>query len=154
MYYLYSMKYILTLLSVVFCSSVLSQVYTFDYFAHTDYVNKEPGQVVLLNDNWENKIDYVSSGNGYHITYIYNVINGTVETIERDDEGNSIPEYNVIDDIDVLYSDSVMLHVFNPSKGLFTLFYFNEQKIPYLLVEDLDGIGFFATDDEFTYHID
>lgn len=134
-------------------ATVWTQVYTFDYFAHTDYINKEPGEVILLRNNWEEKIEYTSSGKGYHITYIYNVGQGTVETLAKDSLGNSIADYHIIDPIEVLYSDSAMLHVFNPEKGLFSLFYLNERHVPYLVIETLDGHGFFTTDDEFTYQI-
>lgn len=47
------MRTTLVTLSLLFTSFMsYSQVYTFDFYAHSSYTDGKPYQIVVLNDNW------------------------------------------------------------------------------------------------------
>jgi len=142
-------------LSLLFISFVsYSQVYTFDFYAHNSYTNGNPGQVVVLNENWQDNIEYTGSGDGYHLRYIIDAQNGTFETIIIDYGELIIGEEYTLEYVDILISLDSLLQVFNPVSEKTSLFYFNKEGIPYFIVEDLNGDGKFSGGDDFTYHID
>ena len=142
-------------LSLLFISFVsYSQVYTFDFYAHNSYINGNPGQVVVLNENWQDNIEYTGSGDGYHLRYIIDAQNGTFETIIIDYGELIIGEEYTLEYVDILISLDSLLQVFNPVSEKTSLFYFNKEGIPYFIVEDLNGDGKFSGGDDFTYHID
>ena len=142
-------------LSLLFISLVsYSQVYTFDFYAHNSYINGNPGQVVVLNENWQDNIEYTGSGDGYHLRYIIDAQNGTFETIIIDYGELIIGEEYTLEYVDILISLDSLLQVFNPVSEKTSLFYFNKEGIPYFIVEDLNGDGKFSGGDDFTYHID
>lgn len=145
---------LVTLLLILSSIVSYSQVYTFDFYSHTSYTNTNPGLVVLLNDNWSNDIQYEGSGSGYHVTYIYDVYNSTIETIERDSLGAIVESLNTVDDIDVILNDERLLYVYNPRLSKYSLFYFDAKGIPYFVVEDSNGNGFFSSDKDFIYRVD
>jgi len=142
-------------LSLLFISLVsYSQVYTFDFYAHNSYINGNPGQVVVLNENWQDNIEYTGSGDGYHLRYIIDAQSGTFETIIIDYGELIIGEEYTLEYVDILISLDSLLQVFNPVSEKTSLFYFNKEGIPYFIVEDLNGDGKFSGGDDFTYHID
>jgi len=142
-------------LSLLFISLVsYSQVYTFDFYAHNSYTNGNPGQVVVLNENWQDNIEYTGSGDGYHLRYIIDAQNGTFETIIIDYGELIIGEEYTLEYVDILISLDSLLQVFNPVSEKTSLFYFNKEGIPYFVVEDSNGDGKFSGGDDFTYHID
>ena len=142
-------------LSLLFISLVsYSQVYTFDFYAHNSYTNGNPGQVVVLNENWQDNIEYTGSGDGYHLRYIIDAQSGTFETIIIDYGELIIGEEYTLEYVDILISLDSLLQVFNPVSEKTSLFYFNKEGIPYFIVEDLNGDGKFSGGDDFTYHID
>jgi len=142
-------------LSLLFISFVsYSQVYTFDFYAHNSYTNGNPGQVVVLNENWQDNIEYTGSGDGYHLRYIIDAQNGTFETIIIDYGELIIGEEYTLEYVDILISLDSLLQVFNPVSEKTSLFYFNKEGIPYFVVEDSNGDGKFSGGDDFTYHID
>jgi len=150
------MKNTLITLSLLFtCLVASSQVYTFDFYAHNNYVNGTPGQVVVLNDNWQDNIEYTGSGDGYHVRYVIDAQNWTFETFIIDYGGESvIGEEHTLEYVEILSSSDKSLHVYNPVSEKTSLFYFNKEGIPYFIVEDSNGEGFFSGDDDFTYQID
>ena len=132
-----------------------SQVYTFDFYAHNSYTNGNPGQIIVLNDNWQDNIEYTGSGDGYHVRYIIDAQNQTFETFIIDYGGESvIGEEYTLEYIDILVSDYDLLHVYNPVSEKTSLFYFNEEGIPHFIVEDSDGKGKFSLGDDLRYRID
>jgi len=142
-------------LSLLFISFVsYSQVYTFDFYAHNSYINGNPGQVVVLNENWQDNIEYTGSGDGYHLRYIIDAQSGTFETIIIDYGELIIGEEYTLEYVDILISLDSLLQVFNPVSEKTSLFYFNKEGIPYFVVEDSNGDGKFSGGDDFTYHID
>jgi len=142
-------------LSLLFISFVsYSQVYTFDFYAHNSYTNGNPGQVVVLNENWQDNIEYTGSGDGYHLRYIIDAQSGTFETIIIDYGELIIGEEYTLEYVDILISLDSLLQVFNPVSEKTSLFYFNKEGIPYFVVEDSNGDGKFSGGDDFTYHID
>ncbi len=150
------MKNTLITLSLLFTSLVsFSQIYTFDFYAHNSYINKTPGQVVVLNENWQDNIEYTGSGDGYHVRYVIDAQNWTFETFIIDYGGESVigKEYT-LEYVVVLESLDKYLHVYNPVSEKTSLFYFNKEGIPYFIVEDSNGKGKFSGDDDFTYQID
>ena len=150
------MKYTLVILSLLFTSFMsYSQVYTFDFYAHNSYTNGNPGQIVVLNENWQDNIEYTGSGNGYHVRYVIDAHNGTFETFIIDYGGESvIGEEYTLEYVDILVSFDDLLQVYNPVSEKSSLFYFNKEGIPYFIVEDSNGEGKFSGDDDFTYQID
>jgi len=150
------MRYTLVILSLLFTSFMsYSQVYTFDFYAHNSYTNGNPGQIVVLNDNWQDNIEYTGSGNGYHVRYVIDAHNGTFETFIIDYGGESvIGEEYTLEYVDILVSFDDLLQVYNPVSEKSSLFYFNKEGIPYFIVEDSNGEGKFSGDDDFTYQID
>ena len=150
------MKYTLVILSLLFTSFMsYSQVYTFDFYAHNSYTNGNPGQIVVLNDNWQDNIEYTGSGNGYHVRYVIDAHNGTFETFIIDYGGESvIGEEYTLEYVDILVSFDDLLQVYNPVSEKSSLFYFNKEGIPYFIVEDSNGKGKFSSDEDFTYLID
>jgi hypothetical protein len=150
------MKNTLITLSLLFTSLVsFSQIYTFDFYAHNSYTNGNPGQIVVLNDNWQDNIEYTGSGDGYHVRYVIDAQNWTFETFIIDYGGESVigKEYT-LEYVVVLESLDKYLHVYNPVSEKTSLFYFNKEGIPYFIVEDSNGKGKFSGDDDFTYQID
>jgi len=150
------MKYTLVILSLLFTSFMsYSQVYTFDFYAHNSYTNGNPGQIVVLNENWQDNIEYTGSGNGYHVRYVIDAHNGTFETFIIDYGGESvIGEEYTLEYVDILVSFDDLLQVYNPVSEKSSLFYFNKEGIPYFIVEDSNGEGKFSGDDDFTYRVD
>ena len=149
------MKHLITILSLLVNFVVSSQIYTFDFYAHNSYVNGTPGQIVVLNDNWQDNIEYTGSGNGYHVRYVIDAHNGTFETFIIDYGGESvIGEEYTLEYVDILVSFDDLLQVYNPVSEKSSLFYFNKEGIPYFIVEDSNGEGKFSGDDDFTYQID
>jgi len=150
------MKNTLVILSLLFTSFMsYSQVYTFDFYAHNSYTNGNPGQIVVLNENWQDNIEYTGSGNGYHVRYVIDAHNGTFETFIIDYGGESvIGEEYTLEYVDILVSFDDLLQVYNPVSEKSSLFYFNKEGIPYFIVEDSNGEGKFSGDDDFTYQID
>ena len=150
------MRYTLVILSLLFTSFMsYSQVYTFDFYAHNSYTNGNPGQIVVLNENWQDNIEYTGSGNGYHVRYVIDAHNGTFETFIIDYGGESvIGEEYTLEYVDILVSFDDLLQVYNPVSEKSSLFYFNKEGIPYFIVEDSNGEGKFSGDDDFTYQID
>ena len=148
------MKNTLITLSLLFATIVCnSQVYTFDFYAHNSYTNGNPGQIVVLNENWQGNIEYTGSGDGYHVRYIIDAQNQTFETFIIDyGELISGKEYT-LEYVDILVSDGDLLRVYNPVSGKTSLFYFNKEGIPYFIVEDSDGKGKFSSDEDFNYLI-
>ena len=150
------MKNTLITLSLLFTSFIsYSQVYTFDFYSHNSYINGNPGQIVVLNDNWQDNIEYTGSGDGYHVRYVIDAQNWTFETFIIDYGGESVigKEYT-LEYVVVLESLDKYLHVYNPVSEKTSLFYFNKEGIPYFIVEDSNGKGKFSGDDDFTYQID
>ena len=150
------MKNTLVILSLLFTSFMsYSQVYTFDFYAHNSYTNGNPGQIVVLNENWQDNIEYTGSGNGYHIRYVIDAQNGTFETFIIDYGGESvIGEEYTLEYVDILVSFDDLLQVYNPVSEKSSLFYFNKEGIPYFIVEDSNGKGKFSSEEDFTYLID
>jgi len=150
------MKNTLVILSLLFTSFMsYSQVYTFDFYAHNSYTNGNPGQIVVLNENWQDNIEYTGSGNGYHVRYVIDAHNGTFETFIIDYGGESvIGEEYTLEYVDILVSFDDLLQVYNPVSEKSSLFYFNKEGIPYFIVEDSNGKGKFSSDEDFTYLID
>jgi len=149
------MKNTLVILSLLFTSFMsYSQVYTFDFYAHNSYTNGNPGQIVVLNENWQDNIEYTGSGNGYHVRYVIDVQNGTFETFIIDYGELVSGEEYTLEYVDVLVSFDDLLQVYNPVSEKSSLFYFNKEGIPYFIVEDSNGEGKFSGDDDFTYQID
>ena len=150
------MRYTLVILSLLFTSFMsYSQVYTFDFYAHNSYTNGNPGQIVVLNDNWQDNIEYTGSGDGYHVRYVIDAQNWTFETFIIDYGGESIVgEDYTLEYVEILSSSDKLLYVYNPVSEKTSLFYFNKEGIPYFIVEDLNGDGKFSGGDDFTYHID
>lgn len=150
------MKNTLVILSLLFTSFMsYSQVYTFDFYAHNSYTNGNPGQIVVLNENWQDNIEYTGSGSGYHVRYVIDAQNGTFETFIIDYGGESvIGEEYTLEYVDILVSFDDLLQVYNPVSEKSSLFYFNKEGIPYFIVEDSNGEGKFSGDDDFTYRVD
>ena len=150
------MKNTLITLSLLFTSFIsYSQVYTFDFYAHNSYKNGNPGQIVVLNDNWQDNIEYTGSGDGYHVRYVIDAQNWTFETFIIDYGGESvIGEEYTLEYVDILVSFKDLLQVYNPVSEKTSLFYFNKEGIPYFIVEDSNGKGKFSGDVDFTYQID
>ena len=149
------MKYTLVILSLLFTSFMsYSQVYTFDFYAHNSYTNGNPGQIVVLNENWQDNIEYTGSGNGYHIRYVIDAQNGTFETFIIDYGELVSGEEYTLEYVDILVSFKDLLQVYNPVSEKTSLFYFNKEGIPYFIVEDSNGEGKFSGDDDFTYRVD
>ena len=150
------MKNTLVILSLLFTSFMsYSQVYTFDFYAHNSYTNGNPGQIVVLNENWQDNIEYTGSGNGYHVRYVIDAHNGTFETFIIDYGGESvIGEEYTLEYVDILVSFDDLLQVYNPVSEKSSLFYFNKEGIPYFIVEDSNGKGKFSSEEDFTYLID
>ena len=149
------MKNTLVILSLLFTSFMsYSQVYTFDFYAHNSYTNGNPGQIVVLNENWQDNIEYTGSGNGYHIRYVIDAQNGTFETFIIDYGELVSGEEYTLEYVDVLVSFDDLLQVYNPVSEKSSLFYFNKEGIPYFIVEDSNGKGKFSSDEDFTYLID
>jgi len=69
-------------------------------------MNSNPGQIVVSNNNWQDNIEYIGSGGGYDITYIYNFNTNEVEVIERDSLGNVIEEESLITSFNVILSNN------------------------------------------------
>ena len=149
------MRYTLVILSLLFTSFMsYSQVYTFDFYAHNSYVNGNPGQIVVLNENWQDNIEYTGSGNGYHVRYVIDAQNGTFETFIIDYGGESvIGEEYTLEYVDISVSFDDLLQVYNPVSEKSSLFYFNKEGIPYFIVEDSNGEGKFSCDKDFNYFI-
>jgi len=149
------MRYTLVILSLLFTSFMsYSQVYTFDFYAHNSYTNGNPGQIVVLNENWQDNIEYTGSGNGYHVRYVIDVQNGTFETFIIDYGELVSGEEYTLEYVDILVSFKDLLQVYNPVSEKTSLFYFNKEGIPYFIVEDSNGEGKFSGDDDFTYRVD
>jgi len=149
------MKNTLVILSLLFTSFMsYSQVYTFDFYAHNSYTNGNPGQIVVLNENWQDNIEYTGSGNGYHVRYVIDVQNGTFETFIIDYGELVSGEEYTLEYVDILVSFKDLLQVYNPVSEKTSLFYFNKEGIPYFIVEDSNGEGKFSGDDDFTYRVD
>ena len=149
------MKNTLVILSLLFTSFMsYSQVYTFDFYAHNSYTNGNPGQIVVLNENWQDNIEYTGSGNGYHIRYVIDAQNGTFETFIIDYGELVSGEEYTLEYVDILVSFKDLLQVYNPVSEKTSLFYFNKEGIPYFIVEDSNGEGKFSGDDDFTYRVD
>ena len=149
------MKHLITILSLLVNFVVSSQIYTFDFYAHNSYVNGTPGQIVVLNDNWQDNIEYTGSGDGYHVRYVIDAQNWTFETFIIDYGGESvIGEEYTLEYVDILVSFDDLLQVYNPVSEKSSLFYFNKEGIPYFIVEDSNGEGKFSGDIDFTYQID
>jgi len=148
------MKHLITILSLLVNFVVSSQIYTFDFYAHNSYVNGTPGQIVVLNDNWQGNIEYTGSGDGYHVRYVIDAQNWTFETFIIDYGGESIVgEDYTLEYVEILSSSDKLLYVYNPVSEKTSLFYFNKEGIPYFIVEDSNGEGKFSVDDDFTYQI-
>jgi|LauGreDrversion4_2_1035121.scaffolds.fasta_scaffold70340_3 hypothetical protein len=135
------------------CAFSNAQVFTLQQFAHTSYVNKQPGQIVVMNENWRNHVEYVGSGSGYDCTYIYNLRNNTVTCFERDSLGRLVEDSFFTRDIQIISSGDNFFYVFNPSISKFSLFFFDDWKVPHLLVENLDGKGYFMKGDDMVVQI-
>lgn len=143
------MKYLF--LSLIFISltieEVYSQVFTIDIFAHTYYVNKNPGEILVKHKNWQDYVEYPGTGqNGYHSRYIYNLNNSTIEVLKLDSLGNIIPNSVSIEPVEIIFADKESFYVFNPLRELYSMFYLNDWRIPHLLIERVDGNGWFASD--------
>jgi len=148
------MKHLITILSLLVNFVVSSQIYTFDFYAHNSYVNGTPGQIVVLNDNWQDNIEYTGSGDGYHVRYVIDAQNWTFETFIIDYGGELIAgEDYTLEYVEILSSSDKLLYVYNPVSEKTSLFYFNKEGIPYFIVEDSNGEGKFSGDDDFTYQI-
>lgn len=130
---------------LLFSIKVQSQVFEIRQFAHTSYMNPNPGQIVVSNNNWQDNIEYIGSGWGYDVTYIYDFNKNEVEVIERDSLGNVIEEEGLITSFNVIFSDDKSFYVFNPTVEKFSMFYFDDYGVPHLLVENLKGRGFFVS---------
>ena len=141
----------LSLLFITFIS--YSQVYTFDFYAHNSYINEKPGQIIVLNDNWQENIEYTGSGDGYHVRYVIDAYNQTFETFIIDYGELVIGEEYTIQGVEILSSHHDLLHVYNPILKRTSLFYFNEEGVPFFIVEDLDGNGKFSGGEDFSYRI-
>lgn len=149
------MKNTLITLSLLFTSFIsYSQVYTFDFYAHNSYINGNPGQIVVLNDNWQDNIEYTGSGDGYHVRYVIDAQNKTFETFIVDYGELVSGEEHTLEYVDILVSFEDLLQVYNPVSEKSSLFYFNKEGIPYFIVEDSNGKGKFSSDEDFTYLID
>jgi len=149
------MKHLITILSLLVNFVVSSQIYTFDFYAHNSYVNGTPGQIVVLNDNWQDNIEYTGSGDGYHVRYVIDSQNWTFETFIIDYGGKSvIGEEYTLEYVEILSSSDKLLHVYNPVSEKTSLFYLNKEGIPYFIVEDSNGKGKFSSEEDFTYLID
>lgn len=147
-------KSISFLLSVFSVMCGYSQVFTFDFYSHTSYVNNEPGQVILLNENWEEKIDYIGSGNDYHMKYVFDMDNSTLTTYTSNENGTLNEEYHSFEDIFIHSVGDDHFLVFNPYSEMFNMFYIDDNGVPFLVVESINGEGFFTTNNEFTYTVD
>ena len=148
------MKNTLITLSLLFTSLVsFSQIYTFDFYAHNSYTNGNPGQIVVLNDNWQDNIEYTGSGDGYHVRYIIDAQNWTFETIIIDYGELISGEEYTLENVEILSYSDKLLHVYNPVSEKTSLFYFNEKGVPFFIVENSNGEGKFSGDDDFTYRI-
>ena len=148
------MKHLITILSLFVSFVVSAQIYTFDFYAHNSYVNGTPGQIVVLNDNWQDNIEYTGSGDGYHVRYVIDAQNWTFETFIIDYGGELIAgEDYTLEYVEILSSSDKLLYVYNPVSEKTSLFYFNKEGIPYFIVEDSNGEGKFSGDDDFTYQI-
>jgi len=141
----------LSLLFITFIS--YSQVYTFDFYAHNSYINGKPGQIIVLNDNWQENIEYTGSGDGYHVRYVIDAYNQTFETFIIDYGELVIGEEYTIQGVEILSSHHDLLHVYNPILKRMSLFYFNEKGVPFFIVEDSDGNGKFSGGEDFSYRI-
>jgi hypothetical protein len=149
-------------LSIIFISlfiqNICSQVFTMDITFHTYYVNKNPGQIVVKNKNWRDYIEYPGTGGGgYHSRYIYNLSNpknATIVVLELDSLGNIIPDSITIEPVEVIFVSEEYFYVFNPKRELFSMFYIDDWKIPNLLIERVNGEGWFATYGGLEYKID
>lgn len=130
---------------LLFSIKVQSQVFEIQRSSHTSYMNPNPGQIVVLNNNWQDNIEYIGSGWGYDVTYIYDFNKNEVEVIERDSLGNVIEEEGLITSFNVIFSDDKSFYVFNPTVEKFSMFYFDDNGVPHLLVENLKGKGFFVS---------
>lgn len=129
------------------------QVYTFDFFAHNSYQNENPGEIIVLNDQWQESITYTGSGDGYHVRYIIDVNQATFETIICDRGGSVLGEDYTLEHISVLTSGPDLLHLFNPGSKKTSLFYIGLNGEPTFVVEDADGKGTFSIEEDFTYAI-
>jgi hypothetical protein len=148
------MKNTLITLSLLFTSLVsFSQIYTFDFYAHNSYTNGNPGQIVVLNDNWQDNIEYTGSGDGYHVRYVIDAQNWTFETIIIDYGELISGEEYTLENVEILSYSDKYLHVYNPVSEKTSLFYFNEKGVPFFIVENSNGEGKFSGDDDFTYRI-
>ena len=108
---------LVTLLLILSSIVSYSQVYTFDFYAHNSYINGTPGQIVVLNDNWQENIEYTGSGGDYHFRYVIDSQNQTFETFIIDyGELISGKEYG-LEYVDILVSSNDLLHVYNPVSG-------------------------------------
>lgn len=148
------MKNTLITLSLLFTSLVsYSQVYTFDFYSHNSYVNSSPGQIIVLNDNWQDDIEYTGSGGDYHVRYVIDSQNQTFETFILDYGELINGEKYTLEYVEVLVSFNDLLQVYNPVSKKTSLFYFNKEGIPYFIVEDSSGKGKFSSDEDFSYFI-
>ena len=138
---------------LLFSIKVQSQVFEIQRSSHTSYMNPNPGQIVVLNKNWQDNIEYIGSGWGYDVTYIYDFNKNEVEVIERDSLGNVIEEEGLITSFNVIFSDDKSFYVFNPTVEKFSMFYFDNNGVPHLLVENLEGRGFFISGEDMNLKI-
>jgi len=134
-------------------SIAFGQVFTFDFFAHNSYTNETPGEVIVMNDQWQNSITYTGSGDGYHVRYVIDTDNSTIETFICD-YGQLVTgaEYT-LEHIDVLASRHNYLHLYNPVSKKTSLFYLDENGDPTFIVENADGKGKFSIGEDFSYFI-
>lgn len=138
---------------LLFSIKVQSQVFEIRQFAHTSYMNPNPGQIVVSNNNWQDNIEYIGSGWGYDVTYIYDFNKNEVEVIERDSLGNVIEEEGLITSFNVIFSDNRYFYVYNPTVEKFSMFYFDDNGVPHLLVENLKGRGVFVSGEDMNLKI-
>lgn len=129
------------------------QVYTFDFFAHNSYQNEKPGEIIVLNDQWQENITYTGSGDGYHVRYIIDVNQATFETFICDRGGLVSGEDYTLEHINVLTSGPDLLHLYNPGSKKTSLFYIGLNGDPTFVVENADGKGKFSIEEDFTYSI-
>ncbi len=145
------MNYLLSFLLYFSVVVAGAQTMTFDLYGHTEYFNSEPKNMVIFNENWQNKIEYGESFGGYHKKVELNFNLDFVETTEYDNNGNKM-DYK-LEVMDIMYEDLYdvvpTFLVYNPQQKLFLLYYINENGSPQLLIEDKYGVGYFHRETDF-----
>lgn len=125
-----------------------AQTMTFDLYGHREYFNNEPKNMVIFNENWQDKVEYGEYFGSYHKTVKFDFNLDFMETTEYDHNGDRM-DYK-LEVMDIIYEDLYDVDptflVYNPHKKLFLLYFISDEGFPQLLVEDKYGVGYFHRD--------